>query len=221
MQAIGAFLDTQPFIALFVVIGLGYALGRVRIGGFSLGIGAVLFVGLAVGAIAPKATPPGLLGSIGLILFLYCTGIQYGRTFFKGLVSRFGLRANLLAAVAVVAGSGAALLCARWFGFSVESATGMFAGSLTSTASLQTAISVSGSDMPAVAYAIAYPFGVVRSDPAVLPHPQAAAPEGGGGGQPAPDCRRDRRRPGRPGRPHDRPGAATTADGDRSGNAAP
>ena len=96
MQAIGAFLDTQPFIALFVVIGLGYALGRVRIGGFSLGIGAVLFVGLAVGAIAPTATPPGLLGSIGLILFLYCTGIQYGRTFFKGLVSSFGLRANLL-----------------------------------------------------------------------------------------------------------------------------
>ena len=103
MQGIGAFLDAQPFIALFLVIGLGYALGRVKLAGFSLGIGAVLFVGLAVGAIAPKATPPGLLSSIGLILFLYCTGIQYGRTFFKGLVSSFGLRANLLAAVAVVA----------------------------------------------------------------------------------------------------------------------
>ena len=105
MQAIGTFLDAQPFIALFLVIGLGYALGRVQVAGFSLGIGAVLFVGLAVGAIAPKATPPGLLSSIGLILFLYGTGIQYGRTFFKGLVSSFGLRANLLAAVAVVAGS--------------------------------------------------------------------------------------------------------------------
>lgn len=75
------------------------------------------------------------------------------------VANRWELRANLPAAVAVVAGSGAALLCARWFGFSV-SATGMFAGSLTGTASLQTAISVSGSDMPAVAYAIAYPFGV-------------------------------------------------------------
>ena len=160
MQGIGAFLEGQPFIALFLVVGLGYALGRVQVAGFSLGIGAVLFVGLAIGAIAPKATPPGLLGSIGLILFLYCTGIQYGRTFFKGLVSSFGLRANLLAAVAVVAGSAAALLCAKWFGFSVASASGMFAGSLTSTASLQTAISVSGSDLPAVAYAIAYPFGV-------------------------------------------------------------
>lgn len=160
MGSIGAFLEQQPFIALFLVVGLGYALGRVKVAGFSLGIGAVLFVGLAAGAIAPKATPPGLLGSIGLILFLYGTGIQYGRTFFKGLVSGFGLRANLLAAVAVVAGSAVALLCGRWLGFSVESATGMFAGSLTSTASLQTAISVSGSDLPAVAYAIAYPFGV-------------------------------------------------------------
>ena len=125
MQGIGAFLEGQPFIALFLVVGLGYALGRVQVAGFSLGIGAVLFVGLAIGAIAPKATPPGLLGSIGLILFLYCTGIQYGRTFFKGLVSSFGLRANLLAAVAVVAGSAAALLCAKWFGFSVASRRGV------------------------------------------------------------------------------------------------
>ena len=125
MQGIGAFLDSQPFIALFLVVGLGYALGRVTIAGFSLGIGAVLVVGLAVGAIAPKASPPGLLSSIGLILFLYGTGIQYGRTFFKGLVSSFGLRANLLAAVAVVAGSAVAMLCARWFGFSVASATGL------------------------------------------------------------------------------------------------
>ena len=59
-----------------------------------------------------------------------------------------------------MAGSAVAMLCARWFGFSIPSATGMFAGSLTSTASLQAAITTSGSDMPAVAYAIAYPFGV-------------------------------------------------------------
>ena len=122
MRMIGAFLDAQPFIALFLVIGLGYAAGRVRIAGFSLGIGAVLFVGLAVGAIAPKAAPPGLLGTIGLILFLYGTGIQYGRTFFSGLVSGFGLRANLLAAVAVITGSVVALLCGRWFGFDAGAA---------------------------------------------------------------------------------------------------
>ena len=160
MRMIGAFLDAQPFIALFLVIGLGYAAGRVRIAGFSLGIGAVLFVGLALGAIAPKAAPPGLLGTIGLILFLYGTGIQYGRTFFSGLVSGFGLRANLLAAVAVITGSVVALLCGRWFGFDAGAAAGMFAGSMTSTASLNAAMDAAGTSAPAVAYAISYPFGV-------------------------------------------------------------
>jgi putative transport protein len=43
---------------MFLVIGLGYALGGVVIRGFSLGIGAVLFVGLGVGILAPKAAPP-------------------------------------------------------------------------------------------------------------------------------------------------------------------
>ena len=96
MDIMSAFLNSQPFIALFLVIGLGYAAGRVSIGGFSLGSGAVLFVGLAVGAIAPKAAPPGLLGSIGLVVFLYGMGIQYGKDFFKGLASPFGIKANIL-----------------------------------------------------------------------------------------------------------------------------
>jgi len=52
MASIAAFLDAQPLLALFLVIGVGYAVGRISIAGFSLGIGAVLFVGLAVGAFA-------------------------------------------------------------------------------------------------------------------------------------------------------------------------
>lgn len=160
MDLIGAFLDSQPFIALFLVIGVGYAVGTINVGGFSLGIGAVLFVGLAVGAIAPKSAPPGLLGLIGLILFLYGIGIQYGKSFFAGLASSFGLKANVLATVAVLAGLGAAILTGRWFGFSNEFGAGVFAGSLTSTASLQAAIETVGNRNPAVGYAIAYPFGV-------------------------------------------------------------
>ena len=160
MGALGAFLDSQPFIALFLVIGLGYAVGRISIAGFSLGIGACLFVGLAVGAIAPKSAPPGLLGLVGLILFLYGIGIQYGKHFFRGLASPYGIKANLLAAVAVLAGFGAAILTARWLGFSNVFGAGMFAGSMTSTASLQASIEAAGNRDPAVGYAIAYPFGV-------------------------------------------------------------
>jgi len=160
MEIIGQFLNSQPFIALFLVIGLGYAVGQVKIGGLSLGIGAVLFVGLGVGAIAPKATPPALLGTVGLVLFLYGIGIQYGRDFFKGLMSPLGIKANLLAVFAVLAGCAVAVAMARVFGFESDFVAGMFAGSMTSTATLQAAMEAAGNKNPAVGYAIAYPFGV-------------------------------------------------------------
>lgn len=160
MENLGIFLNSQPFIALFLVIGLGYAAGQIKIGGLSLGIGAVLFVGLGVGAIAPKAAPPGLLGTVGLVLFLYGIGIQYGRDFFKGLISPLGTKANLLAAFAVVTGCGVAAAMARFFGFGFDFAAGIFAGSMTSTATLQAAMETSGSKNPAVGYAMTYPFGV-------------------------------------------------------------
>ena len=160
MESLGVFLNSQPFIALFLVIGLGYAVGQIKLGGLSLGIGAVLFVGLGVGAIAPKAAPPGLLGTVGLVLFLYGIGIQYGKDFFKGLMSPLGIKANLLAAFAVLMGCAAALAMARFFGFGSDFVAGMFAGSMTSTATLQAALEASGSKNPAVGYAIAYPFGV-------------------------------------------------------------
>lgn len=160
MENMGVFLDSQPFIALFLVIGLGYAVGQIKIGGLSLGIGAVLFVGLGIGAIAPKAAPPGLLGTVGLVLFLYGIGIQYGKDFFKGLMSPLGIKANLLAAFAVLIGCVVAAAMALFFGFGSDFVAGMFAGSMTSTATLQAAMEATGSKNPAVGYAIAYPFGV-------------------------------------------------------------
>src|SRR5215218_8766533 len=80
METLAAFLASQPLLALFLVIGLGYALGEVSLGGLSLGVGAVLFVGLALGALVPAAAPPPLLGLLGLVMFLYGIGIQYGRS---------------------------------------------------------------------------------------------------------------------------------------------
>ena len=48
-------IGTQPILTLFLAIGVGYLVGQINLGGFSLGVGAVLFVGLALGAFAPKA----------------------------------------------------------------------------------------------------------------------------------------------------------------------
>jgi putative transport protein len=160
MELLGALLNSQPFVALFLTIGLGCLAGNIRIAGFSLGVGAVLFVGLLIGVVAPKSAPPPIVGTLGLVLFLYGIGIQYGVDFFRGLVSPYGIKANLLALVAVGVGVLATILCARYMNFAMDFALGIFAGAMTSTGTLQAATTAVGNSHPAIGYACAYPFGV-------------------------------------------------------------
>lgn len=146
-------------VALFGTIALGYLLGAVNIKGLSLGAGAVLFVALAVGWLAPKSVPAPMVGTLGLTLFLYSVGIQYGKDFFRGLVSVEGRKANLLAVIGVLL-SAAVSLCFVGGDVKLGHALGIFAGSGTSTATLQAAIETLHNSDPAVGYSAAYPFGV-------------------------------------------------------------
>src|SRR5687767_983606 len=102
MDSIRTVLEHQPLTALFLTIAFGYVVGAVNVKGFSLGVGAVLFVALGMGWFAPKSAPPAVLGTFGLALFLYAVGIQYGRQFVTGLTSASGLRANVAALVGVL-----------------------------------------------------------------------------------------------------------------------
>jgi len=154
-------IGSQPILATFLAIGLGYLVGQISIGGFSLGVGAVLFVGLAIGAFAPKAQITGPIGLTGLIMFLYCIGILYGRQFFEGMVGTEGRKYNLLAFVAVVAGLLVALGLGQIFDVKIGHTLGLYAGSMTSTATLQAALDVMGSKDPSIGYSVAYPFGVI------------------------------------------------------------
>ena len=159
MQSIRTFLEQQPMIALFLTIALGYLVGEIKFKGLSLGVGAVLFVALAVGWFAPNSVPAPMVGTLGLALFLYAVGIQYGKDFFRGLTSAEGGKANLLAAFAVII-SGAVSLAFIGGTVNVGYALGLFAGAGTSTPALQAAIQALGNDDPAVGYSVAYPFGV-------------------------------------------------------------
>jgi putative transport protein len=159
MDAVRAFVESQPLFALFLTIAVGYLIGEINVKGVALGSGAVLFVGLALGAFAPKSTPPALLGTLGLLMFLYGIGIQYGAQFFRGLTSREGMKANAAACLGVIV-SGLVACGFIHFGATLADALGMFAGSGTSTASLQVAIASMKSSDAAVAYSVSYPFGV-------------------------------------------------------------
>lgn len=153
-------IGTQPILTVFLAIGVGYIVGQINIGGFSLGVGAVLFVGLALGAFAPKAQIVGPISLTGLIMFLYCIGILYGRQFFEGITGA-GQKYNLLATVAVLVGLGVALGLGQMFNIKIGHTLGLYAGSMTSTATLQAALDSMRNSDPSIGYSVAYPFGVI------------------------------------------------------------
>lgn len=153
-------LEASPLLALFLAIAAGYAIGQISIAGVSFGAGAVLFSGLIIGAIAPKAAPPGLVGTLGLVMFVYGVGIQYGPQFFANIRGP-GPKYIALATVAVAASLLVAMLLARPLGISMATAAGLFAGAGTSTPTLQAALAAAGNQDPAIGYSVSYPFGVI------------------------------------------------------------
>src|SRR3954453_15710465 len=160
MEFIKSLLEQQPLMALFLTIAIGYLVGEINIKGFSLGVGAVLFVALGMGWFAPKSVPAAMVGTLGLALFLYGVGIQYGKQFFIGLTSSAGLKANAMALVGVLAAGLGGLFFVKMMNLKLGYALGLFAGSGTSTPTLQAVIATLGNDDPAVGYSVAYPFGV-------------------------------------------------------------
>ena len=160
MEYIRTLLEQQPMMALFLTIAIGYLVGEINVKGFSLGVGAVLFVALGMGWFAPKSVPAPMVGTLGLALFLYGVGVQYGKQFFIGLTSPAGVKANMIALVGVLAAGAVSLMFVQFLGINLGHALGLFAGSGTSTPTLQAAIVTLGNDDPAVGYSVSYPFGV-------------------------------------------------------------
>jgi putative transport protein len=160
MEWLKGILEASPLTALFLTVAVGYLIGEINLKGFALGSGAVLFVGLACGAFAPKSAPAPMLGTLGLLLFLYCVGIQYGNEWYRGLTSKEGLRANIAGICGLAAGGAVTLLIYRSGMAGLPQALGLFAGSLTSTPTLQAILDALHDQDAAVGYSVTYPFGV-------------------------------------------------------------
>jgi putative transport protein len=161
MEAIVSFLENQPFLSLFLVIATGYGLGSINIKGLSLGSGAVIFTGLFIGALAPKAHPPAMIATLGLVMFLYGLGVQYGRQFFAGLTSSTGRKYNLLAIISLAAATLVTVILLRVLNVSSALMAGIFAGSGTNSATMQAATEAAQNTDPAIGYSLAYPFGII------------------------------------------------------------
>ncbi len=166
-------LRENKLLLLFLVAALGYLAGRIKLGSFSLGVAAVLFVGLAFGALDRELALPELVYQFGLVLFVYTIGLSSGPGFFASLRKR-GVRDNALVAVAIAISAGVSLLMARLVGRSGVTAAGLFAGGVTNTPALASVLETlrahpaAGGEDPVVAYSLAYPFGVLGVLAAIL-----------------------------------------------------
>lgn len=164
-----ALLRDNPLLLLFAVAAIGYPLGRLRVGGNALGIAAVLFVGLAFGAIDDALALPDLVYQLGLVLFVYTVGASSGPAFFDAL-GRKGLRDNVLVAALIASAMMLTFVVARALTLPAAQSAGLFAGSLTNTPALAALLETlarqgdaSAADRSAavVGYSIAYPIGVL------------------------------------------------------------
>ena len=164
----------QTMLVISLIAALGLALGAVHHKGVGLGIGGVLFAGIAVGDLAHRIglhIEPAMLEFIrefGLMLFVYTIGIQVGPAFFASL-RRSGLALNLLAAGTVIAGTLLAAVIHVAADIPLPAALGILSGAVTNTPSLGAAQQTlqelgAAADVlatPSHGYAVAYPFGII------------------------------------------------------------
>jgi putative transport protein len=157
LGGVAAGLGQQPFVLLFATLTLGYALGRVRIKGFGLGVTAsTLLVGLGVSLTAARLFDveyaiPEFAGTIFFNLFMFSVGMKVGPQFVSGLrrdAAKFVWIALLVPALSL-----AAMLALRaLFDLQPGMSAGIFAGSNTSVSGLgaaQTAYAAGAGRVPA------------------------------------------------------------------------
>ena len=157
-------------VALYAfVISAGVLLGKIRVFGISLGVTFVLFVGILAGHFGFTGNPSILsfLQDFGLILFVYCIGLQVGPSFFSSF-KKGGIRLNLLSGGIVFFNIVVALVLyyALQGRIEVPMLVGILCGAVTNTPGLGAAnealqqLSYDGPEI-AMGYACAYPLGVI------------------------------------------------------------
>lgn len=168
--------DSVAHIVLLyaIVIAVGVYLGKIKIGGISLGVTFVLFAGIAAGHIGFTATPSVLsfLQEFGLILFVFMIGLQVGPGFFESF-KRGGITLNALSTTVIILNIAVMFACYYVF-FDTSNPNnlpmmvGTLYGAVTNTPGLGAAnealVSVfKDGNIPQIAsgYACAYPLGVL------------------------------------------------------------
>ena len=130
-------LQQNPELAIFLALAIGFAIGRVKLGSFSLGtVVGTLFAGVLIGQFDVKV--PALVKTVFFDLFLFTTGYKVGPQFFRGL-KRDALSQVTLTLVLCTTCLAAALIAAKLFDYDIGTAAGLLAGAFTESTVIGTA----------------------------------------------------------------------------------
>lgn len=164
------FFDHSPLQALVVIsiiIATGLGLGKIRIGGISLGVTFVFFTGILAGHLGLSIDSAMLnyAESFGLVLFVYELGLKVGPGFFSSFRTG-GVKLNLLSLAVILLGTLIAIGFCVWGHQSVADMVGVLCGATTNTPALgaaQQSLEQLGlpSGNTALGCAVTYPLGVV------------------------------------------------------------
>ena len=157
-------------VALYAfVIAAGVLLGKIKIFGISLGVTFVLFVGILVGhfGFTGNTSILNFVQDFGLILFVFCIGLQVGPSFFSSF-KKGGVAMNMIAVGIVALNIAVALIIyfALQGRVDIPMMVGVLCGAVTNTPGLGAAnealtqINYNGPQI-AMGYACAYPLGVM------------------------------------------------------------
>ena len=143
MESLFQFLAANPYILLFLVVGMAVGMGRVTVGGYGLGmVASAIVVGAAVATVASlydvKLQLDNFTKSLFYYLFMYGVGLRVGPSFINSLKGD-GLRFAFLAVVSSVLGLAGAVLLARLFELPPGAAGGILAGAMTMSAAIGSA----------------------------------------------------------------------------------
>jgi putative transport protein len=130
-------LRENPELAIFLTLALGFVVGRIRIGTFSLGnVVGTLLAGVLIGQLDIKVAP--IVKTVFFDLFLFATGYKVGPQFFRGL-GKNAVSQVSLTVVLCVTSLLATVAAAKLLGYDCGTAAGLMAGAFTESTVIGTA----------------------------------------------------------------------------------
>lgn len=171
MSTMVELFQENMLLLLFLVGASGFLLGKIRMGGVSFGVAAVLFTGLAFGALHPEIRLPAIVGNLGLVLFVYTIGLSSGHQFVASLRGP-GLRDNLFAILMLLMAFGLTIVAQTLLALPATTTAGLFTGSVTNAASLAAALEYLQRSVPleqveslraqtSVSFSLGYPMAIL------------------------------------------------------------